>query len=173
MGETYNLERYKNLYQQLKEQWSNIKTSYSQKESELVKTESDKYEVKIANIVKSYQLELEDLCNQAEKAKGVVETFKGEKAIIENKISSYKSDISLIREKILNHSERVKEVELSISSRRKGISDNQKKSEEAVYKIEDYKSRLSVVKQMETFASRDFRLLIFFSIIITHYFNES
>lgn len=163
--DTANLSKYQTLYRELKDQWSKIKGVYASKERAFVESETEEYNRRIDKLLKSYEEALEVASTEVNQAKLAAEALMGDKSSLDEEISVLTTKLTLAKEKVANHQERVEEVKSSILSREEGVLSSKTKLEEALARIEDYKNRLTIVKQMETFASRDFRGILLEGVI--------
>lgn len=163
--ETENLKKYQNLYNSITNQKSELFSKFKVKETELLSKKNLEFEELERKISAKYGSEIFRLDEDFKKKKNVFEVSVNDLSSLNQAITEARVESGRIHSEVNGHFEKIKEVEELITDIKARLSESSILIEKLTAKIEEVKNRISVVKQMETFASRDFRGILLEGVI--------
>ena len=160
-----NLARYRDLYKQLSDSENVIFVKLKNEEASELSKAREIADKDSAEISRRLGLEVNRLKQIHDKAREEASRLSLRRSKISEDLNLAKDALSSVTHKLDNHLNEIDRVEKLIKASEGEISSLSADRETLEIKISDLKNRSSIVKQMETFASRDFRGILLEGII--------
>ena len=163
--ENENLKKYQDLYNSLTEQKSEISAKFNVKENELLSKSNLEFEELERELSAKYGSEIFRLDGDFKIKKNIFEVSVNDLSSLNQTITEVRVEYGKIHSEVNGYFEKIEEIkELAIGIETR-LSESSGIIDKLTSKIEEIKNRISVVKQMETFASRDFRGILLEGVI--------
>lgn len=159
------LSQYRDLYKQLNDQEVNISVDLNNKEFEELSKLKSLADENSTRVSKAAMIEIGRLKSEYDKARDESSRISNRRGQISDDLDLAKDALRSVISKLENHQKDIDLLKEGILSDKSELVELSSLREDEESKIEDLKSRISVVKQMETFASRDFRGILLEGII--------
>lgn len=163
--EMLNLKKYQDLYNLLLQQKKDIQATAKEKEKELFNKKTLEFSKLENEVSDKYNLEISELKDDLVAKEKLLDKCSSDLDSVNRLLMEIKVELSKVESEVNGHFEKISESQSQINSLELQIKESTSLMDEFITKVDDIKNRLSIVKQMETFASRDFRGILLEGVI--------
>lgn len=163
--EMLNIKKYQDLYNLLLQQKKDIQATAREKEKELFDKKVLEFSKLEKEVSDEYNLEISQLKDDLATKEKLLDKCSSDLDSVNKLLMETKVELSKVESEVNGHSEKISELQNQMDNLELQIKESTSLMDEFIIKVDDTKNRLSIVKQMEIFASRDFRGILLEGVI--------